>query len=788
MLTLFMSFRAPGVPYVDIFRDHADPQQFYLLPDRPRIAVDAKTGTPLFDFTLFSRNVEIAYASVPEGQPVESQLGALNLTVDLSVPEADMALVRQHLTDLLAAERAVPSAYNALFRTATTGVEPKVGYVDTWRQGSVRLDMLEGLGATFKRSASQETHPTLHGANTAALWATFGSEGAQLLWGMLHPEPRAGGGAPAAAGGDLPLQANIVYDLDGFARVPALRVSVHADGSTVYKELRKRTTVFEQVGNSRWTYPQVSSLTKELVDSRAIDVQWDDWGIPGSDPKADEVKAQLQQTVMGVITNQITTLFFKQFEMQGLKDEDLGTTFTHTLGGKPGSRLWLNDFTESSVSSIDFTLEQTQNVAFKAYPQTSLLANLSPDQVKNQVRVVDVGSPEIRVLAVHLYTNADFQGDRIANITVSLSYKQLDSTVNAMVETAESYVFRTGQEVFTFRTRLARDSQGRLIDVYDARAQINYIGTSQSPPAIELRDISERALTFSYDRLGYVKVDVQAGDVDWQQIKEVYVDLLYDSAAGEPDAKGTVKLSEQSLLGHWTTSKHGRASNRYSYTVRYVMKDGGEIRSEAKNDDRSTLVVHDTLVGRLRRTFDVVLDGPTVDNLELKVRYEDPPADPEEVRHPFTATGSWEYVRPLREKGPQTLRYAYDVQYKDGEAESFGWRDLAAGDELPTIKARRFRFSILVDGEGLDWTRFRVALVEITYRDEAHGYEKIQELRVTKDQAFQTLEVLGFKPDARAYSYRATLVPRDGGDPIEVPPAGGAAPTRTGALLLETLV
>ena len=39
----------------------------------------------------------------------------------------------------------------------------------------------------------------------------------------------------------------------------------------------------------------------------------------------------------------------------------------------------------------------------------------------------------------------------------------------------------------------------RLIDKYDAKAQIHYIGTSQSPPAIELKGISDRALTFSYE-------------------------------------------------------------------------------------------------------------------------------------------------------------------------------------------------------------------------------------------------------------------------------------------------
>src|SRR6187551_3528167 len=103
MLTEFQSFRVAGVPYVEIYRDHAAPAKFYLLPDRPRIAVDQKTGRPMFNYTLFSRNIEIAYASVPDGQPVESQLGALNMLCDLTVDGDDWEKIRLALVALLAA-------------------------------------------------------------------------------------------------------------------------------------------------------------------------------------------------------------------------------------------------------------------------------------------------------------------------------------------------------------------------------------------------------------------------------------------------------------------------------------------------------------------------------------------------------------------------------------------------------------------------------------------------------------------------------------------------------------
>src|SRR5205823_4314415 len=161
--------------------------------------------------------------------------------------------------------------------------------------------------------------------------------------------------------------------------------------------------------------------------SRVIDIKWDDYGIPASDPASDQIKQQLEQAVMGVITNQIVGLFFKAFELQGLKQEDLGTTFTHTTGGKPGSRLWLNDYTESFEQVISFTMEKSQNFRFPAAPQTSLLTSLTDEQRDQLVRTVDVGSPEVRVMTVQVYTNADFAADKIANITATLNYRQFDT-------------------------------------------------------------------------------------------------------------------------------------------------------------------------------------------------------------------------------------------------------------------------------------------------------------------------------------------------------------------------
>jgi hypothetical protein len=788
MLTDFESFRVPGVNDVEVYRNALNPNAFHLLADSPRIAMDAKSNLPLFNYALYSRNIEIAYASATAGQPVETQLGALQLTCDLSVSAEKWETIRVYLVQLLRREMTMPSFYNRLFKLVPTSDEPIIDYANTWTAGNVRMEMFEQMGPTFKRSASEEKSPQLRGTMMASLWANFGTEGAQLMWDALHPRTNgaSGGGSQSL---DIPLQANITYELTGVARGPALHVEIHADGGPVYKELRERQQILETKDGTTWSYPELKKLVKDLNDKRVIDIDWKDYGIPQSDPHADELKKQLETTVLGVVTQKILETFFRPLQVPGLKQEDLGATFTHTTNGVPGTRLWLNDYEEKNVSTIDFTLDYQNNHTFKVYPQVSLLTALTPQQRDKLVRVVDVGSPEVRVLQVPISTQAAFKEDRIANITTTLSYRQFDHLVEDWIENTESYVFKTGDEAFVWRTRLARDAEGRLIDRYDAKAQINYIGTSQRPTPIELHDISEHALTFSYDRLGYVSVAVQAGDIDWTQIEKVYVDLEYGAARNEPDAKGTVALKDGVFEGRWMTSKHGQTSNTYSYTVRYVFHNGEEVTSKPASDERGTLVIHDPLTGRLRKTFDVALDPQTVDNVALKVRYRRPGHEPEESRNIFTSTGSWEYVRTLSDGDPHDLQYSYSVQYKDGLAEEDApWLPLTGEQDPPTIAARRYRLSIMLDGEGVPWDKWRTVYVTITYRDEPHQYEKVDELRLTKDEPMKTVEMLAFSPRARAYDYVTTFVPRNGSDdPVQVP-EDGVPVTRSGPLLLETLV
>ncbi len=454
------------------------------------------------------------------------------------------------------------------------------------------------------------------------------------------------------------------------------------------------------------------------------------------------------------------------------------------MGGKPGSRLWLNEYREEFISDIHLSFDYRTNMTFSANPQTSLLAALTPDEIDRHVVLLDVGNPEIQVMNVYVDTNADFDADDIANITAHVDYDAFDVATNRQIQKTESFVFRKPEDRFVFNVRMARNARDQLIDNYNVRGEINYRGITESPPPIELANITDRALTLSYGRLGFVKVEVSAGDVNWDEIQDIFVDFHYFAAGNEPDTKGTVHLTVDDRLDSWNSSKHGRTSSRYRYRTKYVFKDGREVESEEVEDHRERLVIHDNLVGRLTRTFDAVLSAGHVNALNLRVRYENPPDDPDEQSHIFSSTGSWEYIRPVTEGATRDLKYRYVVEYADGHVESEAWHDLPEGAPLETIVARRFPLKIFVEGGGLDWSQWRRAIAELTYEDPDHEYTVIRELLLSERQDFEQLDVLAFSPTARHYTYKVTLVPRDAAtqDPVV------ATGSQSGILLLETLI
>ena len=109
----------------------------------------------------------------------------------------------------------------------------KLSTPNTWKDGTARLELLEGLGETFKKQSSSEVKPSLNGSNSASFYATFGIEGAQIYFDALTK------GFSGDEEDITPLQAIVRYELTGFAFIPNLEVKVTGNSTQIYDYMQE---------------------------------------------------------------------------------------------------------------------------------------------------------------------------------------------------------------------------------------------------------------------------------------------------------------------------------------------------------------------------------------------------------------------------------------------------------------------------------------------------------------------------------------------------------------------
>ncbi len=820
MLMLFPSIKVPGLEDIEIFRDHQKHDQFYALRSIPSVARD-KDGKPALSFMFFERNADIAYASSPNKELIEAQLGQLLVTVDLSVSPEEHKIISDYLRDQVLNNHQLPFVrlYHRITKRTIpeTKIEPKLAYPDTWKEGTARLEILEGLGDTFKKSSSAEVKPSLVGSNSAAFYATFGIEGAQIYYDALTKGYKDEEGEEEKT----PLQAIVRYDLKGFAFVPNLEVKVTGRASQMYdfiqertvdyqKEIEqgKRTTTKKFLGitysKKTTTYDKkidisksdITTLTEEMIDRKIINIEITDFGdVAANSEEKKEVEENLRNTLIDTIMNTIVASFF-QTAFIGQEDTGSSTEGTTTQPqADPTLPLnwneqfiknqhlyyhFKNEIDKTKITDIYFHFKKNGTVEFNRYPNGTLATQLTESERKALVRHIDISSPEVQILEVQVKVNADFAADNIHSIIVNLNYSQKDFKSGVVRENAKSFLFETGTEVYTFRVTMARNEKGELLDFYNATAKISYKGTAEAPPPIELKEYSDRALVISYDKLGFITVNASAGDIDWSTIREAVVDLEYRAEPDKPDTRKQIRLSEAAPTGNWKCFMYGHKEKQYRYKVKYFYTDGTESETEFKEDTRDTLIIDDNLTGRIKASFDVIMDANTVTSAKIEILYQDASQQiAEEYSKWFTASETWDWNMRLRENATNRFKYRYFVQYTDGLVKTSDWMEAGSDEDIPPVDIKRYERALTIDGGLLDWTKWKMVYVNVKYADEANLYVKSEMLRFDQSTPMQSFRVLAFQPDANHYSYSLKFASNEG--IVDVPETS----LDSGVLILE---
>ncbi len=825
MLMLFPTVKVPGLDDIEIFRDHEKGDTFYALRGRPRIATDDQ-GNPQMSFNFFSRNADIAYASSANKEMVETQLGQLLFTTDLSISEEEHKTITDYLGTLLNNQNhpfirlyiklggGKPTL--GIGRPVNNKPVIQLGTPNTWKEGTAKLELLEGLGDTFKKSSSAEVKPSLIGSNSAAFYATFGIEGSQIFYDALTKGYK---GDDKDAATLTPLQAIVRYELKGYAFVPNLAVRVTANSSQMFTEMqsfqqdysktrRGGVTTVSGIGYRRRTDSRsvtasrtdIGSMFQRMVDAKVINIEITDFGdVSANSEEIKEIETNLRTSLMDTIMQTIIPNFFQTAfigdEKEGEKDADgkdisgqpkldANTGVTDAERDRPNVEThyyFRNDVDKSKITSLDFSFKKNGTVEFRRYPNGTLTAQLTETQRQQLVRHIDVSSPEIQILEVQIGVNADFIADSIHSIIVNITYSQRDATTKVIRENAKSFLYKKGDETYTFRVTMARNEKGELLDFYTIEAKISYVGTAQAPPPIQLNSISDRALVISYDKLGFVTVNCIAGDIDWTLIKEAIVNLAYTAEPNQPDSKKEIRLSKDAPAGNWRCYTYGNKSKEYSYKVKYLYADGQEAQSDEKTDTRGTLLIDDLLTGRAKASFDVILDANTVKTAKVEILYEDTAKSiKEEYSHWFTGTETWDWTMRLQQGANDVFKYRWFVQYQDDIVFTSPWQEAKSDEDIPPIHLSRIVKALTIDGGLLDWTKWQVVYVSVEYKEPENNYFIQKNIRIDERTPLQNFEVLAFSSAGKPFSYSLQFA-KAGVPPVKLP----AQENATGLLILE---
>lgn len=193
---------------LQIYRDHADLNQFYFVPERPRLALN--DGEPEFIFLKYARDI----TDNPNFDPkMKESLGGglLAFTVDLSVDD-----------DILAEVKGELSQFSGGGPIALSPIPFEDGEVrlSILKQGDNSETTLTGTGSLkiFEETWGA-TKPSIFGNNRATFGIALSQEGATLMEAALKQGISLIG---------------VVYDLKFLGMRPAFNVKVTADYHRIY--------------------------------------------------------------------------------------------------------------------------------------------------------------------------------------------------------------------------------------------------------------------------------------------------------------------------------------------------------------------------------------------------------------------------------------------------------------------------------------------------------------------------------------------------------------------------
>lgn len=783
-----------------IYGDHADPNLFYYVPERPRLAKN--DGVPEFVYLKYRRDITDNPAFDPD---TKESLGGgfLAFTVDLGVDDDELKEIKREL---------------ARFADGEVKLTPI-----QFRKGSVRLTITKDAadqkdappgtprGFTFFEEIYGATTPSLFGFNRATFAVVLTQEAATLFEAALKS-------------GISPI--GVIYDLEFLGLRPAFNVRISANYHRVYTELdlefgaKGQISVvslgvdigaaFQRLRDKGVIKVEVLSFTDDENLRKQADAAFDwfktellkDFFKSAVEPPQ-LVKSGGTGGLLGQLTNLLGPLGTTQTgssqpqmgspsnatptPAQPPANQSSGVTSTaqsntaSQAGGGGGAGGGTNpspfqvafslkyfDVVEDKERIFEYAMQSA--VAREAAPQGLFSTIVQGLDLSQAIKEVSLDDEFFNRLAATVSMGGDLNAAGINVVAVNLEYPGVRGA-NEDATNVDGFIFKPDQlQPHTF-TNWLNDKKDRRYRYYmdiHFKPDSPFVGKDVHVTT-DWEVTRDRQLTLDpLDKIGLLDVEVSLGKVDPAQISQVQAELWYQDAANNFETRKTIALKPGDAGARWRVRLSDRNQKTYRFRLLYFLSDGLRYQSEWKTTDDPALIINDPFQSSVKARLVPLLDPNNLVEADVNVTYEEADTGYHRTVQKIFASGaplaSQDVTIPTLAKLPASLTYDVTVVRGDGSVFASGPRPITT---LPAVLA-------IADGEGKT-TRIRVRLgntdlasanlaaVKVLVIGQGENPDSAEALFVPSQTADQTLTLVqAAGAGALTYKYWVTGYNRQG--------------------------
>lgn len=710
--------------WATIYPDGDVDYMFYAIPNLPRLRWFSD-GSPAFTFLKYKEAVQSGGTD-----PTARSLGGgyVQFDCELSLTKAQSDQITADM------QSAVNKTYqNRGMQAPTVQIAPP-----TWHDSANVSVMLITLpeksdGSGFINRIATAGKPSLLGSNVATFAADLSQRGAALLWQAFQMATM-----PVA----------VAYRLEVMAQIPDLQMHVWLRASQLHQF---REQVDKDVDSSVWgdTDQQYTDTMSEIFAKHAVggvDVTGFDPALAGSTDFA-KLKKDMEQQGWAL--------------MEQTLQDDMKDKFAPTAAGDKGAQGDYNhttrDYFEQFTQDLDVYMKDKDTIPWPMAPQASMEGILTQPGPNGQVpkktdlfKEISLDDPFFRLLQVRIHCNADFEKDPIDSVLVHVEYGT----------TVDDFKFAAGTFDTTFRAFI----DPTLGKTFNYSYQVNYKGTDKVLK-VPLQPCKGDQLPINVTDMGYLKMQVMTGTLNWAAIDSAQVRISYEDAAnGVPLQEDVIVLKADATAQTYQRMIYAPISQPYKYAVDFFFKNEQRTTIAAASSRETTLVINDMFSDHLA----VKLAASGLDQIAkiiVDLDYEDAP-------HQYNQQATIElsglkdndgWSIPLWSGANKDFRYRSLLSYKDGHTVQNDWKTSSGNATIVVGEIFAATLAVSCLSDAVDWTNVKLIKVSAHYVDAANAIDVTDDFVFTPARPVAPPWNVEIKDTTKkSFDYAATFYMNDG--------------------------